>query len=165
MQTKYKWTETTIQGIDWAGHKQAVSFLYAHCKESLTKSPPTFLRKFLHGWLATGKMVARYNVTSYPRVSSSSSAHAFFGPTAATTWFGPLFHLAKTQKNENCRKIEVPVLSLLRECVLLISLHSFSTLCERMNCSATSSWDRFHKKKHEHKNSPLASKHQIHCFP
>jgi hypothetical protein len=60
MQTKYKWTDTTTQGIDWAGHKQAVSsWTYAHRKESLTKSPPTFLRKFLHGWLATGKMVAR----------------------------------------------------------------------------------------------------------
>jgi hypothetical protein len=50
MQTKYKWTDTTIQGIDLAGHKQAVSsWTYAHHKESLTKSPPTFLRKFLHG--------------------------------------------------------------------------------------------------------------------
>jgi hypothetical protein len=75
MQTKYKWTETTIQGIDWAGHKQAVSFLYAHCKESLTKSPPAFLRKFLHGWLATGKMVARYNVTSYPRAYQAAVVH------------------------------------------------------------------------------------------
>jgi hypothetical protein len=43
MQTKYKWTDTTTQGIDWAGHKQAVSsWTYAHQKESLTKSPPTF---------------------------------------------------------------------------------------------------------------------------
>jgi hypothetical protein len=25
MQTKYKWIDTTIQGIDWAGHKQAFS--------------------------------------------------------------------------------------------------------------------------------------------
>jgi hypothetical protein len=50
MQTKYKWTSTTIQGIDWAGHKQAFcSWTYAHRKESLIKSPPTFLRKFLRG--------------------------------------------------------------------------------------------------------------------
>jgi hypothetical protein len=50
MQKKYKWTDTTTQGIDWAGHKQAVSsWTNAHRKESLTKSPPTFLRKFLHG--------------------------------------------------------------------------------------------------------------------
>jgi hypothetical protein len=56
MQTKYKWTDTTIQGIDWACHKQAVSsYTYAHHTESLTKSPPTFLRKFLHGWLVTGE--------------------------------------------------------------------------------------------------------------
>jgi hypothetical protein len=68
MQAKYKWTDTTIQGIDWAGHKQAVSsWTYAHRKESLTKSPPTFLRKFLHGWLATGKMVESYNATLYPK--------------------------------------------------------------------------------------------------
>jgi hypothetical protein len=68
MQVKYKWTDTTIQGIDWADQKQAVSssWIYAHCKESLTTSPPTFLRKFLHGWLATGKMVAKYNATLYP---------------------------------------------------------------------------------------------------
>jgi hypothetical protein len=25
MKAKYKWTDTTAQGIDWAGHKQAVS--------------------------------------------------------------------------------------------------------------------------------------------
>jgi hypothetical protein len=72
MQAKYKWTETTIQGKDWAGHKQAASsWTYAHCKESLTKSPPTFLHKFLHGWLATGKMVARYNATLYPKECQS----------------------------------------------------------------------------------------------
>jgi hypothetical protein len=72
MQTKYKWTDTTIQGINWAGHKQAVSsWTYAHHKECLTKSPPTFLRKFLHGWLATGKMVARYNATLYPKECQS----------------------------------------------------------------------------------------------
>jgi hypothetical protein len=64
MQTKYKWTDTTIQEINWAGHKQAVSsWTYAHRQQSLIKSPPTFLRKFLHGWLATGKMVARSNAT------------------------------------------------------------------------------------------------------
>jgi hypothetical protein len=72
MQTKYKWTDTTIQGINWAGHKQAVSsWTYAHCKESLTKSPSTFLRKLLHGWLATGKMVARYNAKLYPKECQS----------------------------------------------------------------------------------------------
>jgi hypothetical protein len=72
MQTKYKWTDTTIQGIDWAGHKQAVSsWTYGHRKESLTKSPPTFLHKFLHGWLATGKMVTRYNATLYPKECQS----------------------------------------------------------------------------------------------
>jgi hypothetical protein len=39
MQTKYKWTDTTTQGIDWAGHKQAVSsWTYAHRKERMTKS-------------------------------------------------------------------------------------------------------------------------------
>jgi hypothetical protein len=66
MQTKYKWTDTTIQEMDWAGHKQAVSsWTYAHRKDSLTKSPPTFLRKLVHGWLARGKMVARYNATMY----------------------------------------------------------------------------------------------------
>jgi hypothetical protein len=60
MQIKYKGIATTIQGIDWASHKQAVSsWTCAHHKESLTKSPPTFLPKVLHGWLATGKMVAR----------------------------------------------------------------------------------------------------------
>jgi hypothetical protein len=58
MQTKYKWADTTIQGIDWAGHKQAVSsWTYAHRQQSPIKSPPTFLRKFLHRWLVTGKMV------------------------------------------------------------------------------------------------------------
>jgi hypothetical protein len=72
MQAKYKWTDTTIQGIDWAGHKKAVSsWTYAHRKESLTKSPPTFLRKFLYGWLATGKMVARYNAALYPKECQS----------------------------------------------------------------------------------------------
>jgi hypothetical protein len=72
MQTKYKWTDTATQGINWASHKQAVSsWTYPHHKESLTKSPPTFLRKFLHGWLATGKMVARYNATLYPKECQS----------------------------------------------------------------------------------------------
>jgi hypothetical protein len=73
LQTKYKWTDTTIQGIDWAGHKQAASSwtAYAHHQESLTKSPPTFLRKFLHRWLATGKIVARYNATLYPKECQS----------------------------------------------------------------------------------------------
>jgi hypothetical protein len=44
MQAKYKWTDTTIRGIGWAGHKQAVSSwrTYAHSKESLTKSPLMF---------------------------------------------------------------------------------------------------------------------------
>jgi hypothetical protein len=72
MQTKYRWTDTTIQRIDWASHKHAVSsWTYAHHNESLTKSPPTFLRKFLHRWLVTGKMVARYNATLYPRECQS----------------------------------------------------------------------------------------------
>jgi hypothetical protein len=43
MQTKYKWTDITIQWIDWAGRKLAVSsWTYAHRQQSLTKSPPTF---------------------------------------------------------------------------------------------------------------------------
>jgi len=72
IQEKYKWTDHTIQGIDWDSHKQAVnSWTYAHRKESLTRSPPTFLRKFLHGWLATGKMVSRYNATLYPKECQS----------------------------------------------------------------------------------------------
>jgi hypothetical protein len=81
MQTKYKWTDTATQGIDWAGHKQAVSsWTYAHRTESLTKSPPTFLRKFLHGWLATGKMVARYNAILYPK-ECQSCQHPVEGQT------------------------------------------------------------------------------------
>jgi hypothetical protein len=72
MQTKYNWTDTTIQGINWAGHKQAVStWTYGYGQESLTKSPPIFLLKFLHGWLVTGKMVARYNATLYPKECQS----------------------------------------------------------------------------------------------
>jgi hypothetical protein len=72
MQAKNKWTDTTIQGINWAGHKQAVSsWTYAHRQESLTKSPPMFLRKFLHGWLAAEKMVARHNATLCPKERQS----------------------------------------------------------------------------------------------
>jgi hypothetical protein len=72
MQMKYKWIDTSTQRIDWADHKQAVSsWTYSHSNESLTKSPPTFLRKFLHGRLATGKMVARYNATLYPKECQS----------------------------------------------------------------------------------------------
>jgi hypothetical protein len=73
MQTKYKWTDTTIQGIDWVGHKQAVSaWTYTHRQQSLTKSPPTFLRKFLHGWLTTGR-----NVALFPLPTSSRSSTPF----------------------------------------------------------------------------------------
>jgi hypothetical protein len=72
MQKKYKWTDITIQGIDWAGHKQVVSsWTYAHRQESLPKSPSMFLHNFLHGWLTTGKMVARNNAALYPRECQS----------------------------------------------------------------------------------------------
>jgi hypothetical protein len=83
----------TIQWVHWAGHRQAVSsWTYAHRKDSLTKLPPTFLCKFLRGWLATGKMVARYNATLYPKECQScqhpveDQTHFLIWCTARSDW-------------------------------------------------------------------------------
>ena len=69
---KRQWRPGVRATIDWECYKQAIrSWTSAYKKDAITKASPSFLHKFLHGWLPVGRMVSRYNETHYPRECKS----------------------------------------------------------------------------------------------